>query len=300
MTMRLHSPSADKPRGFSFVELMVVLFVIALMTTVVAPAFSSLIKGTKLKQATEAVMGAVYRARHEAQIRRTQTAFAGGAIPTTPVIFFGEDTTQPLAVQPSTGILPPYGQIEIWTASYSNTAWGSSANPTHCFDTKWHCLSPQPITFLDPIRILVGSYHDMNPKLHNDILFSFGDTYTTDGNPSKGEVSRHQLPFFRGRKATVFDLNKNANLWDIPNSVLLLDNYTGENEVVIVTDAATSRDVRPYLAPYAITAISYSYTCNLADPPTWTPPAELPLSPPPAPFATPQKYLVSLVNNFTH
>ena len=64
--LRLESAPCVASRGFTLVELMVVLVIVAVILMIAAPSFSTLIQRTKLKAYANEVVASVYLARSEA------------------------------------------------------------------------------------------------------------------------------------------------------------------------------------------------------------------------------------------
>ena len=285
-----------KPGGFTFIELLIVLMILGLMATVTLPSFNKLAKSTRVREATDAVLAALQRASVEQQVIRAGSygqANNNAAIATAIVVFFGEDPAAPLAVKPKPGTLPPYGQIEVWTAGYDQSTCFTTNSVGAEFNVYWsgvkqRPLTLQPITFSDGIRIVTGLYYAPNkPTLTFPVIFSFGCCYTGDSNPSKFEIFRHEIA-----------LGGNNIPGGSANAVLIFDKYTGQNQVVVVRPISgpSIARMRPYVAPKPIGGICYVWPNPYKNPATgalW--PADL--KPGGLPFQKPMD-LVTAVNQF--
>src|SRR5690242_2212198 len=97
------SNTAHSTRGFTMVELIIVLVVMALLTSLAVPSLAQFTKTTKVDQAVHSISTALYHARNEAQRYRRLVA-----------VFVGDDVSK-LNPQPQPGILPPKGRVELWT-----------------------------------------------------------------------------------------------------------------------------------------------------------------------------------------
>lgn len=61
--------------GFSLVELMVAVAIIALLAAVAAPSYQNWIQNTKIRTATESILNGLQKARSEALLRNTRVQF---------------------------------------------------------------------------------------------------------------------------------------------------------------------------------------------------------------------------------
>ena len=231
--------------GFTLIELILVIFIMALLTVMTVPMLSQFVKTSKVDQTVKIVTDTLYRARVEAMRTRKLVG-----------VFFGDD---PLSckTQPTPGVLPPKGRIEIWTVK-DNYALGDFTDESGSVGGAWpynnqgawypfrypdRCLSPEPITFPDGIRILVGCYK----RTASPPSFSFGwpSDYAANGD---GEIKRHTITFARqGAMAGSYDgLN---SWWEI----LIFDEQTGNNVVMSAGEwLCTSK---PRVLPIRLTSL---------------------------------------------
>ena len=247
---------------------MLVLFIIALMASVMAPAFSSLVRGTKFQQTIEAVMAALHRGKVESQTLRIGRGGSANGDPnlvwaTGVVVYFGEASylntagvqAYPTQVAPVAGVLPPYGQIEVWTANCPVV--NNVATP---FTKKLDCLTPAPITFPDPIRILTGELWVSGERPPLMVVFSFYETHNSDVPPSNGELTRHEF---------VYNRYSSGNFVRLNDAVLIFNNQT--EEYVVVRGRSDpyegQRYMRPYIYPYPLTHIGTTYDGYDVSPP---------------------------------
>jgi type IV fimbrial biogenesis protein FimT len=68
-----------KSRGFSLIELMVTIAVMAIMASIAIPSFQSWLRNTQIRNAAESVTNGLQRARSEAVARNTRISFTLGA-----------------------------------------------------------------------------------------------------------------------------------------------------------------------------------------------------------------------------
>jgi type IV fimbrial biogenesis protein FimT len=69
----------NKSRGFSLIELMVTIVVMAILASVAVPNFQSWLRNTQIRNAAESVTNGLQRARAEAVSRNTNVTFVLGA-----------------------------------------------------------------------------------------------------------------------------------------------------------------------------------------------------------------------------
>src|SRR5690348_10993937 len=70
-------------RGFSMVELILVIVILMILAAVAAPSLSRMMKGSRVQQAAKTVVAALYEARAQAQRYRTVVA-----------VFYGDDPSR--------------------------------------------------------------------------------------------------------------------------------------------------------------------------------------------------------------
>lgn len=233
----------SRQRGFTLAELMVVLLILLLLMGLGAPMLSKLLKTSRVMQAANTCMTMMYRARAEAMRYRLPVA-----------VYFGDDQTK-YPTQPTPGILPPYGQIEIWTVKLApptatgsywytdsgshlindgfNTRnyqpWNSAGNGAITFDTPDRPLTPNPVTFEDGTRILCGHYS--NTGVNRTFYFS---TYQ---NSARGELKRHAITLTGSGTSASYSDSYSYRY------ILVFDVTTGEH--VIIEAAEYKAATRP-------------------------------------------------------
>lgn len=75
MSMKLHLKSQNNNNGFTLVELMIVLAILAIVATFAVPAYQTWIANTKTRTATESIQNGVRLAQAEAVKRGVQVQF---------------------------------------------------------------------------------------------------------------------------------------------------------------------------------------------------------------------------------
>src|SRR2546421_362230 len=102
MKLRRHYTASMRP-GFTLMELLLVIFIMILLTTMAMPLFYQFVKTSRVQQTANIVASTIARARMEAMRTRKMTG-----------IFFGDNPAQ-CKNKPTAGIMPSKGRIEIWT-----------------------------------------------------------------------------------------------------------------------------------------------------------------------------------------
>ena len=72
--LQLHRYSQQSPRGFTLIEVMVVVSILAVLIAIAAPSFTPMIERWRVRQATEQLQSTLYYARSEAIKRGGQVA----------------------------------------------------------------------------------------------------------------------------------------------------------------------------------------------------------------------------------
>jgi prepilin-type N-terminal cleavage/methylation domain-containing protein len=203
--------------GFTLVELIIVMAVIVMLSVIAAPALSTLLKTSKVQEAANIVMAALYRTRGEAVRARTQVG-----------LFFGDSPSRHPAARwqpPLSTTLPPDGTMEIWSVEqdktgntspmYRNNAasWtedgfaaimSTPKNPaggsmTYIAWFPWYVkinLISRPISLPGDIRIVTGTYWQQYPVGTTVRKFNTGDTAMGSFTPDRiGEIKRHNIVF---------------------------------------------------------------------------------------------------------
>jgi type II secretory pathway pseudopilin PulG len=225
------------------VELIIVLVVMALLTSLAVPSLAQFTKTTKVDQAVHSISTALYHARNEAQRYRRLVA-----------VFVGDDVNK-LNPQPQPGILPPKGRVELWTVlTDGGDGIQSSESPLGCaaagypdwmpYSSKNRDLTPGTITIPDGVRVLAGNfYHTWNGTGY-DNQFWFGSYQKS----ALGEIKRHNIAYSRngGMPGWYDGLNSYFTL-------LVFDEATGEHQLLWCGEWRASS--RPRVLPYQLTQL---------------------------------------------
>ena len=189
-------------RGFTLVELLVVLFIMLLLVGVAAPALSQMVKSSRVQSAAKTAMAALFQARSEAQRFRACV-----------VAMFG-DVRERLPVAPPSGVLPEKNRIELWRVKMDvgyDFSYGASSPPFGSaaygypdwypyggsLADKDRPLTESASSFPEGVRILTGALNRYTwdaAKNRYALDFNFGSF-----NPAspEGEVKRHVIAFSR-------------------------------------------------------------------------------------------------------
>jgi prepilin-type N-terminal cleavage/methylation domain-containing protein len=218
-----------RTKAFSLIELLVTLSIGLLLMTMAVPAFSKLARKSRVQQAAETVVSAVNMATQlSVQLNRPEAV----------VVYFGDDRSK-MATQPTPGVLPKYGNIEIWTAkAYGsgppqiNPGWNNP--PWVPFHTPLEPLTTQSFTFPDGIRIITGWVSQVDsafvPWAHTPVYkytLNFSDFNKTD---PRGEIKRHYIGLVNGAGY----VQGNSQEYSY-SDVLIFDVLTGEHLLVRAT-----------------------------------------------------------------
>ncbi|MCW8131914.1 MAG: prepilin-type N-terminal cleavage/methylation domain-containing protein [Planctomycetota bacterium] len=232
-------------RGFTLVELIVVLFIILLLIGVATPAFSQMLKTSRVQQAAQVASAALFQARAEAQRYRQMVT-----------VNFGDDQAK-LPVKPPAGVLPPKGQIELWATLVGDSDQVGAGSPPLLNGSDWYpygatlaekdrLINPQPITFADGVRILSGNFQKSWSGSKYDHTFSFGSFHTT---APEGEVKRHNVAYSRNGGMPGWYDGLNSYF-----TILVFDENTGEHLIIWCGEWRASS--KPRILPYSLTQIA--------------------------------------------
>jgi len=222
-------PGRRNARGFTFVELVLVLFIILLLSAMAVPMFSGLLKNSRVKQAANAAFTAVWRARAEAQRNRCTVA-----------VYYGEDpditgtngADGKIPTRPN--ILPKYGQIETWKVGCDLGDYvGEAGGPTcslygwcpggWCGFTDKDRILSSPLSFPEGARILAGYYSHPAGTINQWDFYEY-----QKADPMKvGEVKRHHNAFSESGRTIGYGTGNNWQYF------IAFDSQTGEHQICI-------------------------------------------------------------------
>jgi len=257
--------------GFTMIELIIVLLIMAMLTVMIVPTLSRMTKGSKVRQTAQTVVSALYRARALAQKYRSTAA-----------VFYGDDpTAHPPArwVPPLTTTLPKYGQIEIWSVRtaeswnwvYSDRGYGWSEDgmtatlatpydPTtgtpgwgngeswFPYYAKDQLLTPQPISFPDGVRIMAGKIYVHGSGSFDKLDFGHPWSPWNYQATPVGEIKRHSSVYTKNGSCPTYD-DYHCYL-----TVLVWDVNTGEHLIVEVGEHKSSS--RPRILEKKLTHVN--------------------------------------------
>ncbi|HYF50884.1 MAG TPA: prepilin-type N-terminal cleavage/methylation domain-containing protein, partial [Planctomycetota bacterium] len=238
--MRTREPA--QPRGFTLIELILVVVILVILATIAAPSLSRFMKSSRVDQTAKSVVAALYEARALAQRYRTTVA-----------VFYGDDPARHGAnwVPPLSSTLPSKNRMEIWSVKtvgsnafhpvYSDRSYywsedmftssfstpNNPAGPTMAWQSwfpyydKNRLLSESPYTIADGVRILSGDFDTQTGD------FAFGGFWA--GN-NVGEIKRHNSVYTRGGQIPTYS-NMYCYRW-----VLVYDTASGDHLVIEVGD----------------------------------------------------------------
>jgi prepilin-type N-terminal cleavage/methylation domain-containing protein len=162
-------------RAFSLPELLVVLVVIMLLSSVAVPQLAKFMRTSNVAQATREVVSVLWRASGEAQRMRKRVAVVYGEEPSR---FVKPDIVRLLGGVWSPVSLPLQGKIEMWTvrpsdggmnkmgagrAPYAPEYGGSEIVPLwYPYRYQIQPLIAQPITLPTGIRVVAGYYRTVS------------------------------------------------------------------------------------------------------------------------------------------
>ncbi len=241
----LSNPNSAR-RGFTFVEILLVLTIITMLATMAAPAFSAFQKSTRVQQTARTVLSALNQARAESQRYRTLVA-----------TFFGDDTTS-LSVKPKNGVLPAYGQIEVAAINqgYNDGCGWISYRPFapeygYYNTPNWYpCVSKKKTlsmefpTFPSGVRVIACDFKRSNGQ--NILAFP---RYKKSGTwePAVGELKRHCCAYDK-RGAAAGEASQCNYQY-----VIVFDVTTGEH--VVIQIGVFQNNARPRILPFQLTHI---------------------------------------------
>ena len=254
MSLTLLNPNRIRAsaRGFSLVELLVVLFIMSLLMAVGVPLFAKFTETSKIQQAAVVVDSALFQARSQAQNLRVHCA-----------VFYGDDV-QAMGLQGTPNPIPYPGTIEIWGAlgtsagfaGYNGTQpWNSpgGSDGWYPFVYQTKLLVRSEITVPSGVRVISGFFqrYPSGPKFVCD--FSFPNYRR---NP-QGEIKRHQTVYSKTGGTARNDNNYAYNF------VLIFDEATGEHLVMEVGRSQSA--TRPRILPYQLTHVGGTPIKDLRD-----------------------------------
>ena len=230
--------------AFTLIELVLVMFIMVLLTVMVVPSFSKLVKTSRVQQASQQVLAMLWQARSEAERCRDPV-----------VVFFGDDPAK-LPVQPLPGVLPPKGGIEMWSCQRGwSPGWeddflgdeplpyyvenpGQAVPGWYPFRVKLTNMTPVDGTFPDGVRVLCGML--LNGHIGWIPPYDFDHAFYLWGyrQDPVGEIRRHQIAYGRGGGLAPTSYNVVIVYDEISGDYLLILPDTGGNAThpVIIPD----------------------------------------------------------------
>lgn len=234
-------------RGFTLVEMVLVLFIIVLLATMATPTFSMFLKSTRVQETARTVLSTCNKARAEAQRYRTIVA-----------VLIGDDTGG-LKTKPYAGDLPPRGQMEIWAIKLAyNDAVSQLSFTPYCVETpgstpNWYSyrakaklLSPEPIKFNADVRVLTGWFKHDSTAGTNYFYFPI---YKNTGSwqAQAGEFKRHCTAYDKRGGSCAYDQRNNMKY------ILVFDPTTGES--LVIQAGVWQGSARPRILPFQLSHI---------------------------------------------
>jgi len=226
-------------RGFTLVELLVVLFIMTLLTALATPLFSQMVKTSRVEKAVSAIFATLWEARSQAQNHMKPVG-----------VFFGEDPVK-LNPAPIAGVVPPKNQLQIWTCKYGGVNAQSTHGPyvdgTSKPSPDWYPyrfleapLLGQALSLPDGVRVSAGHYAKSGAKYYWSC-----PNYKKD---SIGEIKRHQIVFGRFGGLVYY-----GSIWTY-GYVLVWDEASGEHTVIQAGEQKCA--TRPRVVCRALTHIN--------------------------------------------
>jgi type II secretory pathway pseudopilin PulG len=237
--------------AFSMIEIIIVLFIMALLTVIAVPMLSSFVKTSKVQQACDLISTVLYRARMDALRTRRYVS-----------VFFGDDLAK-LPVQPTPGILPARGCIEAWSVLIASGGSNDNTTGIYCspynnqgdwypYMAKDQKLALDPVVLPDGIRVLAGLFvrtSGSNPPI---IDYAWGGAVDDGGNGYKmspdGEIKRHTITFSRSGAAPGWFDGLNSF-----QTMLVFDEATGEHALMSITESVLTS--KPRVLPFHLHGI---------------------------------------------
>ena len=213
--MRLSLYRRRAPGAFTLIELMLVMVVIAIMVVIATPSFAKLSKRTKVEQAANSVMGALWEARSLAQRNRITVA-----------VLFGPDRSIPPApVETAEYRLPEKNAIEIWqmrdrgSEPYAPEYPGGGPPDWYPYRFPMRKLTPIPITLPEGVRVITGRMGDNSGWY----------IYAADGSD---EFKKSAVGVWK-RHAAVF-VRSGAMSWYSHRQVLIYEEASGDHLMITI------------------------------------------------------------------
>lgn len=242
----------NKSRGFTMIELLLVMFIIALLTSTGAPLFSRMVQGSRVAQGVACVETGLFLARSEAQNLRLHVA-----------VYYGDDLKARMNIQPSPNPIPAPGAIEVWTVKgtsgygsfggYGQTSPMTAPDVSYPFKDRVKLINKQPITLPPNVRVIAGRFRRVWNGSSYNCVFDFPN-YRKD---NIGEIKRHHTVFSqRG------GLVRNDCAYAY-NHLLVFDETSGEHAVIEAGRCQTA--TRPHTMPYHLTHIGLTKIKNFTE-----------------------------------
>jgi prepilin-type N-terminal cleavage/methylation domain-containing protein len=242
----------NKSRGFTMIELLLVMFIIALLASTGAPLFSRMVQGSRVMQAVAGIETALFLARSEAQDLRLHIA-----------VFYGDDLKNRMNIVPSPNPVPPAGSIEVWTVKgtsgygsfggYGQTSPVTAPDVSYPFKDRVKLINKQPITVPANVRIISGRFRRVWNAGSYDCIFDFPN-YRKD---NISEIKRHNTVFSQRGGLARNDCQYAYNY------LLVFDETSGEHAVLEAGRCQSA--TRPRTLPYRLTHIGSTKLKNFTE-----------------------------------
>jgi prepilin-type N-terminal cleavage/methylation domain-containing protein len=228
---------AANVHGFTLVELLLVMFIIALLAATGTPIFSKMVNRSRVEQAIACVETGLFLARSEAQNLRLHVA-----------VFYGDDLKR-LGLVATPNPVPAPGSVEVWTVrgtsgygsfgGYGQTSPMGAPDASFPFKDTVKLINKQPLTLPSNVRVIAGRFY----RSGSNCVFDF-PSYRKD---AIGEIKRHHTVF-----AQRGGLARNDSAYAYMH-LLIFDEATGDHAVIEAGRCQSA--TRPHTLPYKLTHI---------------------------------------------